>query len=156
MAEKLESRTDLVAALRDLPRQARAAVAGLTDAQLDTPYRAGGWTLRQVVHHLADAHANGFFRMRLILTEDHPTLKPYDQDAWAALPDARGGPVEDSLRLLEALHTRIVHLAEAVADEAWARTAHHPEVGEVTFGGLIATYAEHGAHHVAQIVQARG
>ena len=156
MAAKLESHTEHVRALRALPGQARDSVVGLDDAQLDTPYRPGGWTLRQVVHHLADSHTHAALRMRQILTEDHPTLRPYDQDAWAALAEARQGPIEDSLALLEALHARIVRLLEGLPDEAWERTAFHPEVGEVTLAGLVRTYAEHGAHHVAQIVQARG
>jgi len=152
----LESRAGQLRALRELPREVRAAVAGLSEARLDTPYRDGGWTLRQVVHHLADAHANGYVRLRLTLTEQHPTLKPYDQDAWAVLRDASGGPLEPSLALLEGLHARIVRLAEDLSEEAWRRSAWHPEVGELTFADLVRTYAGHGAHHLGQILQARG
>ena len=144
-----------IAAIRALPEQARAAVAGLTPAQLDTPYREGGWTLRQVIHHLADAHMNALIRMKLVLTEEHPTLKPWDQDTWAGLADSNDAPVEASLATLDGVHERMAFVLEAAPAEAWARGAFHPESGEQTLDSLVRTYSGHGSHHVKQIVALR-
>ncbi len=141
--------------LRELPGQARDAVRGLTDAQLDTPLRAGGWTVRQVVHHVAEAHSVAFFRMKLLLTEAHPTLKPWDQDLWCAMDDERQGPVEPSLRLLEGVHGRIVELVARVRPEHWGRTAFHPDYGVLTLRDFLATYSGHGAHHLGQVLALR-
>jgi uncharacterized damage-inducible protein DinB len=148
-------RQERVARIRQLPEQVVAAVQGLNDAQLDTPYRTGGWTVRQVVHHLADSHMNACIRMRLILTEERPTLKPYDQDGWAKLPDAARAPVQSSIALLEGLHERWSTLLESVPESAWSRPAFHPENGDVTLDGLLETYARHGEHHVRQITGLR-
>jgi hypothetical protein len=137
--------------LADLPRAARARVAGLTDAQLATPFRPGGWTVRQVVHHMADSHANGLLRVRWALTEDRPTIKPYDQDAWAELHDARTAPLEPSLRILDGVHARLAALFSALEPRDFARPFVHPETGPSTVAGLAALYAWHGAHHLAQI-----
>ena len=149
------TRAARIAAIRALPAQARAAVAGLTTAQLDTPYRAGGWTVRQVVHHLADAHLNAFIRMKLVLTEEHPTLKPWDQDTWAALADSSAAPVEESLATLDGVHARMARVLEAAPAAAFARSAFHPENGEMTLERLLEIYSGHGPHHVEQILALR-
>jgi uncharacterized damage-inducible protein DinB len=137
------------------PAHLRAAVAGLTDEQLDTPYRPGGWTVRQVVHHLADSHMNAYTRFRLALTEDEPPIKPYDEKSWAELSDARSAPTELSLALLEALHARWVLLLRSVQPADYARGIKHPELGRVTLEKCLAMYAWHGRHHVAHIVGLR-
>lgn len=139
-----------IEAIAALPDALEAAVAGLNDAQLDTPYRAGGWTVRQVVHHVADSHMNAYIRCRLTLTEVHPTLRPYDQDAWAELVDYRL-PIEVSLTLIRALHTRWVTLWRSVGEEDWPRTAFHPDHGTLTLQDLASSYAAHGRTHVEQI-----
>lgn len=128
-----------IAALARFPAQARQAVAGLTPAQLDTPYRDGGWTLAQVVHHLADSHLVALTRMKFLLAEEHPTLQPFDENVWATLPDARGPPVYDALMLLDGLHARMVQLLAAQPATAFARGGFHPERGEITLGSLLDT-----------------
>jgi uncharacterized damage-inducible protein DinB len=137
------------------PARFREAVRGLDDAQLDTPYRPGGWTVRQVVHHMADSHMNAYIRFRLALTEVEPTIKPYDQDAWAALKDARTGPVETSLAILEGLHQRLVALVESLAEADFARTFLHPERGVMRLDTTLAMYAWHGRHHAAHVLGLR-
>lgn len=138
------------------PAALRRAVEGLSDAQLDTPYRQGGWTIRQVVHHLADSHMNAYVRLRLALTEDRPTVKPYDEARWAELSDSRTLPIEVSLRLLECLHERTVTTLRALQPDDFARTYYHPEHGrEFTVDELLGTYAWHGEHHVAHVTRAR-
>jgi uncharacterized damage-inducible protein DinB len=137
------------------PANLRAAVAGLSDAQLDTPYREGGWTVRQVVHHVPDSHLNSYVRFKLALTEDAPVIKPYDEALWAALPDAGMTPVETSLTMLEMLHDRWVRLLESLDEAAFARTFRHPELGLVRLDQNLALYAWHGKHHVAQIQSLR-
>ncbi len=144
-----------IRAISALPDLVARAVLGLGDAELDTPYRPGGWTVRQVVHHLADSHANAFIRLRLALTEDEPVIKPYDQAAWARLPDAGSAPVAASLALLEGLHARWAALLEALPPEAFSRVAVHPEVGPITVDWILDQYAWHGRHHVAHIKAAR-
>ena len=145
-AEKRRLWTQQIA---ETPHQLRAAVAGLGDEQLDTPYRDGGWTVRQLVHHVPDSHLNAYTRFRLALTEPEPTIKPYDQEAWAELADSRSAPVEPSLLLLEALHQRWVALLESLSDGDFARRFRHPEIGVVTLGEVLGIYAWHGRHHVA-------
>jgi DinB superfamily len=138
------------------PAKLRSAVDGLSDGQLDTRYRPGGWTARQVVHHLPDSHLNAYTRFRLALTESAPTIRPYDEVRWAELPDARSGPVEISLGLLEALHLRWVLLLRQLAPGDWTRTFTHPEQGrELTLDEVLALYAWHGEHHVAHITHLR-
>lgn len=147
-----ERRRESIGRIAAAPARVRAAVAGLSPTQLDTPYRPEGWTGRQVVHHLADSHANAYIRFRLALTEPSPTIKPYDEAAWARLPDGVSGPVELSLDLLAALHRRWVLLLEHLAPEDWARTYHHPALGrDVTLDEALALYAWHGEHHLAHI-----
>ncbi|MGB5873924.1 MAG: putative metal-dependent hydrolase [Bacteroidota bacterium] len=150
-----DDRREMIEMIRALPGEVEEAVRGLGDEQLDTPYREGGWTIRQVVHHLADSHLNAFVRMKLVLTEDHPTLKPYDQDRWAACRDASAIPIGPSLLILQGLHHRWVELMNGVEEAGWVRGAHHPEDGELTLGGLLKIYARHGANHVGQIRQLR-
>jgi uncharacterized damage-inducible protein DinB len=141
--------------VRLLPQRLRAAVAGLNDAQLDTPYREGGWTVRQVVHHLADSHANAYIRTKLALTEDWPTIKTYDEAAWANLPDSRLLPIDVSLTLIEALHGRWVALLEALTDEDFRKGYNHPENGRVNLAKALAMYDWHSRHHTAHITSLR-
>jgi len=133
------------------PAELRAAAAALSPAELDTPYRPGGWTARQVIHHLADSHMNSYVRFRLALTEDEPTIKPYFEERWAELPDARLGDIELSLALLEALHRRWLLLLRALGPAQWQRTFRHPERGVGTLERNLALYAWHGRHHIAHL-----
>lgn len=149
-----EWRANHIRDIAELPAQLRAAVAGLSEAQLDTPYRPGGWTVRQVVHHVADSHANGFIRSKLALTEDTPTIKPYDEAAWAELPDARL-PIDVSLRMLDAIHERWTALLRALPAARFAVPYQHPESGPQTLDTSISTYSWHGRHHVAHITELR-
>src|ERR1700757_267740 len=137
------------------PEKIRAAVKDLNGAQLDTPYRDGGWTVRQVVHHVADSHMNAYVRWRLALTETEPTIKPYEEGAWAKLEDAEHAPVEVSLRLLDPLHERWVSLPRSVKAGEFARTFRHPEHGVRTLDWMLFLYAWHGRHHTAHITELR-
>lgn len=141
-----------------LPDQLRRAVDGLSDEQLDTPYRPDGWTSRQIVHHLADSHMNAFIRCKLALTEDAPTIKPYDQQAWAETIDGRTGPVEASLHILDGVHQRWARLMADLHSRQpadFARTLHHPEQGPMTLADVLQLYAWHGEHHLVQITALR-
>jgi uncharacterized damage-inducible protein DinB len=146
------TRAALITNIATLPSQLRAAVDGLSDAQLDTPYRPRGWTLRQVVHHLADSHANGFIRSKLALTEDNPTIKPYDEEGWAELPDSKL-PVEVSLRMLESIHERWTALLGALPAEKFVSPYQHPQTGPQTLDSSLSTYSWHGRHHLAHITE---
>jgi uncharacterized damage-inducible protein DinB len=150
-----QERRSAVDAIAATPSALRAAVKGLTDAQLDTPYRPEGWTVRQLVHHVADSHMNAYTRFRLALTEDNPTIKPYDEAAWAELPDARSLPIGVSLDLLDRIHERLVHLLRATKDADFRRTLQHPENGPMTMDSLLAVYAWHGRHHTAHVTGLR-
>jgi|SRR5665213_8615 len=141
--------------IAEAPARMRAAVSGLSESQLDTPYRPGGWTVRQVAHHLPDSHMNSYVRFRLALTEDEPVIKPYDESRWAELSDARGMPVEPSLVLLESLHARWEPLLRSLSDAQWKRSFRHPELGPVSLEQNAALYAWHGRHHVAHITALR-
>ena len=143
-----------IGVIMNTPAQLRRAVEDLSAEQLDTPYRPGGWTVRQLVHHVPDSHLNAYVRCKLALTEDVPTIKPYDEAAWAQLPDSRM-PVETSLVLLETLHARWVTLLRSVAEEQWARRLNHPESGVMRLDQLLALYAWHGPHHVAHVTSLR-
>jgi len=134
-----------------LPSRLRAAVSDLNDMQLDTPYRNGGWTVRQVVHHLADSHMNSYTRFRLALTEENPTIKPYAEALWAELTDARSAPIEHSLQLLEGLHSRWVMLMRSLTDPDFSKTFQHPERGEMRLDQNLALYSWHCRHHLAHI-----
>lgn len=150
-----EERTGALAAIRALPDELRAAVQGLSDPQLDTPYREGGWTVRQVVHHVADSHMNAVVRLKLALTEDRPTIKPYEEGLWADLADV-GLPLDPTLDLLGGLHTRWATVLESLTPEDWAREWTHPAHGHTfTVNTLAAMYAWHGRHHVAHITGLR-
>lgn len=137
-----------------LPAQARLAVHGLDDAQLDTRYRPDGWTVRQAVHHLAESHMNGVIRLKLALTEDRPTVKTYDPVAWADLPDMHL-PIEPSLRALEGLHERWVTLLRALGPDQFLRELHYPGLGILTVDGQVQGYSWHCRHHVAHITSLR-
>lgn len=138
-----------------LPGDLRAAVSGFDDARLDTPYRDGGWTVRQVVHHVPDSHLNAYTRFKLALTEDRPTIKTYEEAQWAELPEARSAPISVSLALLDALHQRWVLLLRVLAPGQFARSFRHPDLGLMTLDQLVAMYAWHGRHHVAHILALR-
>ncbi len=148
-------RAERIGVLEAHPARVRSHVADLSAAQLDTAYREGGWTVRQLTHHLADSHLNAYCRFRLALTEDHPTIRPYDQDAWARLADAREAPVEGSLELLDSLHGRWVMLLRSMEPEDFARRLRHPEIGDVTLDDMLDSYAWHCAHHEAHLSGAR-
>lgn len=144
-------RRPLIEAIGALPEQLAALVRPLTEEQLTTHFIPGEWTVAQNVHHLADSHMNSVIRLKLILTEDRPTLKPYDQDSWALLADGGHLQIEESLDILRGLHRRWVRIFEALTEEQWRRTGLHPEVGEVTPEDLLKTYAAHGVGHLDQI-----
>jgi len=143
-----------VAQLSALPARMRAAVDGLTDAQLDTPYRDGGWTVRQVVHHVADSHMNGLVRVKLALTEDSPTIKPYKEARWAEMPDAKL-PIELSLRIIDGLHARLDAIVAGMSEADYARTFVHPENGLTPLSTWVQLYGWHSRHHVAHITELR-
>lgn len=142
-------------AIAQTPASLRSAIGGLSENQLDTPYRPEGWTVRQVVHHVPDSHLNSYVRFKLALTEDEPTIKPYAEDRWAELGDTRATPVEVSLTLLDSLHDRWVRLLRSLTPEQWKRTFRHPELGPMTLEKTLALYAWHGRHHVAHITELR-
>ncbi len=148
-------RNQWIGELETLPENLRKAVAGLSDTQLDTPYRPGGWSVRQVVHHLPDSHINSYIRFRLALTEDAPTIKPYEESKWAELPDARQSPIEPSLSLLDGLHRRFTVLLHSLTPEEFAKTFRHPELGEIRLDWTLGLYAWHSRHHVAHISNLR-
>jgi len=141
--------------LRMLSERLQAAVAGLDEVQLDTPYREGGWTVRQLVHHIADSHANSYVRFKLALTENWPTIKPYDEAAWAALPDSSSLPVEVSLTFIAALHARWVALLESMSEDDFQRGFNHPEMGRQNLAKSLALYDWHSRHHTAHITSLR-
>src|ERR1035441_458765 len=148
-------RSEYLRQIASAPGCFREAVRGLNDGQLDTPYRPGGWTVRQVVHHVADSHMNAYIRFRLALTEEEPAIKPYDQVKWAELVDCRTAPVETSLQLLEALHRRWAMLLGGFSEGDFARTFRHPEIGVLRLDTTLASYAWHGRHHRAHIMGLR-
>jgi len=148
-------RIEFIQRIADTPSEVKTAVQGLTENQLDTPYREGGWTVRQVVHHLPDSHINSYVRFRLALTEDEPTIKPYNEHLWAELFDARTAPVALSLQLLESLHERWVMLLRSLKPSDFSRTFRHPEHGARNLDWLLQLYAWHGRHHVAHITSLR-
>ncbi len=147
-------RSARIAAIASLPQEFRAAVTGLSDAQLDTPYRPGGWTVRQLVHHVADSHANGYIRLKLALTEPHPTIKPYAEARWAELADS-ALPIELSLRLLDGIHERWATILRSLTPAQFDLTYQHPERGSLTLDVALASYVWHGRHHTAHITELR-
>ncbi len=150
------TRDELLTRLADSPGHLRAAVAGLAESQLETSYRLGGWTVRQVVHHLADSHMNWYIRTCLALTEDEPVVKPWDEVAWAELHEARTGLIEPSLDLLEGLHRRWVGLFRSLTEEQWKRKMIHPERGVFVLDTSLAMFVWHMRHHTAHITELRG
>lgn len=150
----IESRKQCVNDISQLPEKLRAAVKDLSDAQLDTPYRPNGWTVRQTVHHVADSHQNSLIRFKLALTEDSPTIRPYYEDRWAELPDNRL-PLESSMKILEGLHLRWTTLLQSLTDADFACKLNHPDTGEWTLEQQLGLYAWHGRHHTAHITELR-
>lgn len=150
-----ESRARHIDEIAALPGRFRQALAGLSAEQLNTPYREGGWTVRQVAHHVPDSHMNSYVRFKLALTEDHPTIKPYDENAWAHLADTENTGIEISLTLLEALHKRWVVLLKSMKSADFLRQFNHPESGSHDLDWLLALYSWHGRHHVAHITSLR-
>ena len=148
-------RTALIDHIAAAPQKLREAVRGLDERQLATPYREGGWTVRQVAHHIPDSHLNAYVRLKLALTEEKPTIKPYDESAWAALPDSSVVPVETSVTLLESLHARWVALLRQMRPADFARQFTHPEHGLLNLDWFLSDYAWHGRHHVAHITSLR-
>jgi uncharacterized damage-inducible protein DinB len=148
-------RQELIQQIAETPAKLREAVKNLNNQQLDTPYRPGGWTVRQVVHHLPDSHMNSYIRFKLAITEDKPTIKTYDEKSWAELFEARTAPIEVSLALLETLHQRWVLFLRSLRPADFARQFNHPENGLMTVDGLLGLYAWHGRHHVAHVTALR-
>lgn len=151
----LENHAPSIAVLAALPANLRSAVDGISDAQLDTPYREGGWTVRQLVHHVADSHMNAYVRLRLALTEEWPKVKAYDEKLWAELPDARTAPIDLSLELLEGLHARLVSLLNSLTEAQWQRGYDHSDNGRTRIAEAVALYDWHSRHHVAHITELR-
>ena len=148
-------RATFIEQIERFPTDLRATVEPLTDPQLDTPYRPGGWTIRRLVHHIGDSHANALTRFKWTLTEDHPTIKTYDEKGWAELTDSTL-PVNISLQEIDALHARWSHLNRQLPEAAWARLLFHPGAGrDVRLDQLLAQYAWHGRHHLAHIQRAK-
>lgn len=150
-----EKRQQAIAAIRETPARLRAAVTGLTSDQIETPYRDGGWTVRQVVHHVPESHMNAFVRFKLALTEDKPTIKPYEEDLWVKLPDIPRVPIETSLTLLDALHQRWIAILESMTAAQFSRPLIHPQHGEVQLDWMLQLYAWHGRHHTAHVTALR-
>jgi len=150
-----ERRGELLAEIEAAPARLRDAVAGLSPEQLDTPYREGGWTVRQVIHHVPDSHLNAYLRWKWALTEDAPAIKTYDEARWAELPDTTATPVEVSLVLLESLHRRWVVLLRETTAAGFRRVLVHPDHGPLTLDQILALYAWHGRHHVAHVLALR-
>jgi hypothetical protein len=150
-----DQRRKFIDEIEQAPAAIRAAIQGLSPDQLDTPYREGGWNVRQVVHHVPESHMNAYIRFKLALTEDEPTIKPYAEDRWAQLADVQTTPIEVSVVLLESLHARWVRLLRSLNDGEWKRTFKHPELGLMPLEKNLALYAWHGKHHTAHITELR-
>ena len=150
-----EQQQKLIDDIEQTPAKLREAIRELSPQQLDTPYRDGGWTVRQVVHHVPDSHMNAYIRFKLALTEDQPTIKPYMEDRWAKLPDTAKTPPEISLSLMDSLHDRWVRLLHSLEPSDWKRTFQHPEMGLMPLEKSLALYSWHGRHHVAHITELR-
>ena len=149
------SRQNLIRQIAETPAKLREAIRGLTEEQLDTPYRPGGWTVRQVVHHIPDSHLNAYIRFKLGMTELEPPVKPYKENLWAELVDAKSSPIEPSLTLLESLHQRWTVFLRSMATADFGRTVNHPENGIMTLDKILQLYAWHGRHHVAHVTSLR-
>jgi uncharacterized damage-inducible protein DinB len=141
--------------IEQTPARLRTAVRGLSDEQLNTPYRDGGWTVRQLAHHVPDSHMNAYIRFKLALTEDEPTIRPYMEDRWAELPESKQAPIDVSLALLDSLHQRWTMVLRNIPDADWKRTFRHPEMGLLSLEKTLALYSWHGRHHVAHVTTLR-
>jgi uncharacterized damage-inducible protein DinB len=150
-----EQRQQCLTDIDQAPDRLRTSLHGLSNQQLNTPYRDGGWTLRQVAHHIADSHMNSYIRFKLALTEDEPTVKTYMENLWAELPEAKHAPIDVSLALLDSLHQRWMLMLREFTEAEWKRTFRHPEMGPMTLEKTLALYAWHGRHHVAHITSLR-
>ncbi len=150
-----EERKKYLDDIEQTPARFREALSGLSEEQLNTPYRDGGWTLRQLAHHLPDSHMNAYVRFKLALTEEEPTIKPYMENLWAELPEAKGAPIKVSLALLDALHRRWMMMLRPFGDRDWKRTFRHPEMGAMSLEKTVALYSWHGRHHVAHVTSLR-
>ena len=150
-----DQRQKMIGEIAETPSKLRAAVNGLSAAQFDTPYRPGGWTVREVTHHVPDSHMNAYIRFKLALTENEPMIRPYEQQLWAELEDTKTTPIEVSLALLDSLHDRWVRLLRSIQPEQWKRTFRHPELGVLTVERNLGLYAWHGKHHVAHVTELR-
>jgi uncharacterized damage-inducible protein DinB len=148
-----EVRSDFIKTIETLPSQLKKEVENLSPQQLDTPYRDGGWTIRQVVHHIPDSHVNSYVRFKLALTEDNPQIKTYEESLWAELPDTFNTPIEISLQLLDSVHKRWAILLRSLTDEQFEKTFQHPEWGNITLSKTLALYAWHSKHHLAHITE---
>ena len=155
-AVEVQDYPKLIDQLEELPGKVRAAVMGLTDEQLDTPYREGGWTLRQVVHHLPDSHLNAYMRFKLAITEDTPIIKPYEEGLWAECKEAKYGPLNDSLDLLDSLHRRWVAFLRTLKPEDFLRKYYHPaQEKNYVLSSVLGMYVWHGKHHLAHITETK-
>lgn len=146
-----DERGILIKKIKDLPKNLEKAIAGLNKKQMDTPYRESGWTPRQVVHHIADSHMNAYIRAKLAVSENHPTIKPYDQDAWAEMEDGKSLPVDYSMTIIKALHARWGQFWDRVQESDWSRTVMHPANGVMSLERILLTYANHGEKHCEHI-----
>ncbi len=155
MALTTVERREMIARIRELPARIETMVAGLDERQLDAPGGEGEWSVRQVVHHLADAHMNGFVRMKMVITEKKPILKPFGQEEWAELPDTTGLPIDPSLAILRGIHERWGVLLESLPEQAWQRQGVHLERGLLSLDDLLATFARHGEDHLEQMAKIR-
>src|SRR6201997_3415101 len=153
--QTVKERNHCIDEIAATPGRMRKAVAGLNTSQLDTPYRDGGWTVRQVVHHVPDSHMNSYVRFKLALTEHEPTIRPYMENLWAELPEAKSAPIESSLALLDSLHKRWMLALRGIKPEEWKRNLRHPEMGLMSLEKALALYAWHGRHHVAHVTSLR-
>ena len=150
-----DERSAWIDSIAATPARLREALDGLDDSQLDTPYRHGGWTVRQVAHHVPDSHMNAYIRFKFALTETDPLIKPYDESAWANLADTASVPVNTSVALLDGLHLRWVAVLRSMSSGDWRRSYVHPEMGKVTLDRAAGLYAWHGRHHIAHITGLR-
>ncbi len=148
-------REQFIETIEELPAKFRQAIAGLSDEQIDTPYRDGGWTIRQLVHHVADSHVNSFCRFKFGLTEDAPTIKPYDEAAWAEMADSKNAPVDLSLNIIDGVHARWTLLLKSMTEADFARQINHPERGAMSLDSLLALYDWHSRHHTAHVTKLR-
>lgn len=153
--ETAEIRAGFIKTIEELPAKFREAVSGLNQEQIDTPYRPEGWTVRQLVHHVADSHMNSFIRFKLGLTEDNPTIKPYAEDVWAEGVDYLEAPIDLSLNTIDSVHARWTMLLKSMSDTDFARTLNHPERGAMTLYSLLALYDWHSRHHTAHVTELR-